>query len=118
MLHPSVLLGSSEKRLSVFDSLYVEVLGRLISKGSSDRLPYDMFCGRGAVGGMKSTSIQVSVRVKETYIGHRLSFRMSWVAKDEQRRMLRSWCLKLAKVGILKQFQPEADTCAGLGKIR
>ena len=70
MFHASILLGSFEKVFCVFDCPQVEFIGILCSECSPDCFTYDMFCRRGSVSSKKRISIEVSVGVKDTRIGH------------------------------------------------
>jgi hypothetical protein len=72
VLHASILLSSFEELLSVLDPPQVELVGMLRSKGSSDCLAYDMFCGGGAASSKKRISIEVSVSVEDAGICHRI----------------------------------------------
>ncbi len=114
MFHPSFLFSSLQKLLSVLDALRIEVEGRFRPEGSPDRLADDMFGGTGAVRGTKSISIEVSVSVEDTCIGHR-----AWYNTGCNRQ-------KLADVQPLhgnvrkREVGPvdlEIDQCARLGKL-
>jgi hypothetical protein len=81
VFHTGILLGSLEEILRILDSSQIEVLNRLISKGSPESCLYDMFGGRGVVCSTESISVKVPVSFEDGLFGHREALEASYKRK-------------------------------------
>jgi hypothetical protein len=70
MLRSRILLRSFEELLGVHNIPQIEVARRLCPECIPDGIPYDIFCGSGAMSGKEGITIEVPVSVKDSSVRH------------------------------------------------